>query len=176
MKLYFKKIDPRAQVPRFAHTGDMCFDLSVLIDEENNVPTMIDTDSNTGSEPKNVMIHTDGVGRKFITIPAQTGIIFHTGLKCATEAGWGLQVHVRSSIGIKKKLILSNATGIIDTATYRGELMIGLTNTSNLERKIYDGDRVAQGQIVQIYDVEIEEVDSLNITSRGEGGIGSSGR
>lgn len=164
-------MEEKAPLPAYAHTGDMCFDLSVLIDE-NNKPSIVDGDI---QEKTYLPLQTDATGRKYVSLQPSQSAVFHTGLKMETERGYGLETHVRSSTGIKKKLILSNATGIIDTSTYRGELLISLTNIGSNSRKIFDLERIAQGKVVSILDVEIEEVTSLSKTTRGEGGIGSTG-
>ena len=113
-------------------------------------------------------------GNSVVMKPNST-LMFHTGLKFETEIGYNMKVHVRSSTGMKKNLILSNGTGVIDTAQYRGELMIGLTNIGNSEQTVVDGERVAQAEMVKTLDVDIVEVDELSDTERGEGGIGSTG-
>ena len=86
-----------------------------------------------------------------------------------------MKVYVRSSTGIKKHLALSNGTGVIDTATYRGEVLIALTNIGDESVSVSNGERVAQAEIVKTLDVEIEEVTELSDTVRGEGGFGSTG-
>lgn len=100
---------------------------------------------------------------------------FHTGLIFETERGYGMKVHVRSSVGIKKGLALCNTTGIIDTATYRGELLVAVRNVSGCKVNIEDMERLVQGEIVSIPDVKIVEVYEVSETSRGSGGIGSTG-
>ena len=64
---------------------------------------------------------------------------------------------------------------MVDTATYRGEVLIGLTNIGNVDEWISNGERVAQAEIVKTLDVEIDEVSELSDTVRGEGGFGSTG-
>jgi dUTP pyrophosphatase len=81
----------------------------------------------------------------------------------------------RSSIS-KTGLILCNSIGVID-ASYRGELMAFLWNTTDTAVTVKKGDRLVQivapdmGHIQQI-----KIVNSLDDTQRGEGGFGSSGR
>lgn len=169
--LKVRRISDRAILPKYAHNGDMCFDLSVLIDGDNTVD-IIDGDV---QQKKSVIPGMDETGRVYVTIEPQQSLVFHTGLKMATEVGYGVKVHVRSSTGIKKNLTLANGTGVIDTATYRGELMIALINEGSTARRIYDQERVAQGEVQPVLEVEIKEVDTLNDTERGEGGIGSTG-
>ena len=171
MILKVKKIDERAVVPQYAHNGDACFDLSVLIDSDANAPMLYDYDISGRTK---CFTKIDVNGNSIVMKPNST-LMFHTGLKFETEIGYNMKVYVRSSTGMKKNLILSNGTGVIDTAQYRGELMIGLTNIGNSEQTVVDGERVAQAEIVKTLDVDIVEVDELSDTERGEGGIGSTG-
>lgn len=55
---------------------------------------------------------------------------------------------------------------------YRGELGIPILNTSNEDRFIEDGERIAQILLKKAEQFEWEEVDSLDDTERGEGGFG----
>lgn len=173
MILKVKKIDERAVVPQYAHNGDACFDLSVLIDE-SNVPMKYNIYHDSFEELENWNSYRDN-GHYVIVLPTGASVLFHTGLKFETEHGYNMKVYVRSSTGMKKNLVLSNGTGVIDTAQYRGELMIGLTNIGDTEQLITDGERVAQAEMVKTLDVDIVEVDELSDTERGEGGIGSTG-
>jgi dUTP pyrophosphatase len=80
----------------------------------------------------------------------------------------------RSSIS-KTGLLLLNSVGVIDR-TYRGELMAFLWNTKDTSVTVSKGDRLVQivapdmGWISQV-----AVVDSLDDTSRGAGGFGSTG-
>lgn len=55
---------------------------------------------------------------------------------------------------------------------YRGELGIPILNTSNEDRFIEDGERIAQILLKKAEQFEWEEVDTLDNTERGEGGFG----
>jgi dUTP pyrophosphatase len=68
-----------------------------------------------------------------------------------------------------------NAPGTVD-ADYRGEIKVLLTNLSNEEYEIQDGDRVAQLVVAKHERAEWTEVDALDETERGEGGFGHTGR
>lgn len=82
-------------------------------------------------------------------------------------------VFVRSSTGIKRHLVLSNGTGIIDSG-YRGPIKISLHNTGNETQHIPAGDYIAQLVVVPIATNNIAEVPELGDTERGTNGIGSS--
>lgn len=171
VELLIKRISDKVSLPQFAHDGDMCFDIPVIVDGDNK-PAIVDGDI---QEKTYLNLQTDVTGRKYVILQPNQSAVFHTGLKMETEKGYGLKVHVRSSTGIKKKLVLSNATGIIDTYQYRGELLVSLTNIGPVGRKVYDLERIAQGEVVEVLNVTIKEVDTLSDTARGEGGIGSTG-
>ena len=69
---------------------------------------------------------------------------------------------------------LRNSVGVIDSG-YRGEIKIRMS-TPELGKKEYNiGDKIAQLVIIQLPWVDIEEVENLNNSDRGEGGFGSSG-
>ena len=163
MKIKFLKIDNEAILPKYAHNGDACMDIHVLVNEHNK-PFVF---TETGEKDEVQMVF-----NSVMLCPQQT-ICFHTGLKCSTEQGWGMKMYVRSSTGIKRGLKLANDTAIIDTATYRGELIIALHNQTDTVQEVKHLDKLVQAEIFKIEDVEIEEVDKLNDTERGEGGIGS---
>ena len=82
-------------------------------------------------------------------------------------------IFVRSSTGIKRKLVLSNGTGIIDSG-FTGSIKISLHNTGDTTQHITAGDYIAQLVIIPIATNDIAEVRELPHTERGTNGIGSS--
>ncbi|MDU1829544.1 dUTP diphosphatase [Anaerococcus sp.] len=112
---------------------------------------------------------------KNIVIEPKKTVKIDTGIKVQIPEGYFGAIYPRSSTGVKKKIMLANTVGIIDS-DYRGEIMIYLYNYGEEEQTIENGDRIAQ-LIVQPYkQFEIEVVDSLDDTDRGEGGFGSTGK
>lgn len=107
-------------------------------------------------------------------IKAGESYCFGTGLAFEIPRGWVMKCHVRSSVGIKRHLILSNGTGIID-AGYRGELHIALTNLGKEEVCVVAGQRMIQCELCKVNHFRIVEADALSETDRGTGGIGSTG-
>lgn len=77
--------------------------------------------------------------------------------------------------GIKHGISLSNGVGVIDS-DYRGEICVGLINTSSEDYTIQPGERIAQLVLAPVIPAQPVEVDSLDETERGEGGFGSTGR
>ena len=109
-------------------------------------------------------------------LPAQKTLIW-SDIKAYMQEDEYLALHIRSSLGIKQGIILSNITGIIDSDYYEnpdndGNIGFSLLNTSGRGVELKAGERVAQG-IFQHYLI-IDDDKPLN-ESR-EGGIGHSGR
>lgn len=98
-----------------------------------------------------------------------------TGLSVAIPQGLAGLVTPRSGLALKHGITLVNAPGVIDSG-FRGELRVILQNTdANAEFKVAAGDRIAQLLLVPIATASPLEADSLDSTSRGAGGFGSSG-
>lgn len=64
--------------------------------------------------------------------------------------------------------------GVIDS-NYTGEWLVGLVNLGQDDYAIEKGQKIAQVLIQKIEQPEIEEVDELVVTNRGDGKFGSTG-
>jgi dUTP pyrophosphatase len=99
-----------------------------------------------------------------------------TGVAIAVPPGCVGLVHPRSGLAVRHGVSIVNAPGTVD-AGYRGEVKVLLVN---LDRetpvRLSRGDRIAQLLVQRVEQVRVIEVDSLEGTSRGEGGFGSTGR
>jgi len=100
--------------------------------------------------------------------------IVKTGLFMALPSGYEAQVRPRSGLAIKNGISVLNAPGTID-ADYRGEIGVILVNLSNTNFTIKDGDRIAQMVIAKYKQAHWIEVTTLDETTRGKGGFGSTG-
>jgi dUTP pyrophosphatase len=98
-----------------------------------------------------------------------------TGLAIALPAGFEAQVRPRSGLAAKHGVTVLNAPGTID-ADYRGEIQVILINHGAEPFTIHRGERVAQMVIAPVVQAQLNPVDSLSDTSRGNGGFGSTGR
>lgn len=110
-----------------------------------------------------------------MTIPPGGRILVPTGLAVAIPEGYVGIVAVRSSMGIKNGVTLSNGIGVIDS-DYRGPLGVGLMNTAAAPYEVRPGDRIAQLMVLPVVRPTLEVVEELPETVRGQGGIGSTGR
>ena len=106
--------------------------------------------------------------------PLQRSIV-PTGLFIALPEGYEAQVRPRSGLAAKHGITVLNSPGTID-ADYRGELKVILVNLSNEPFTIVPGERIAQLVVARYEQVQWELSESLDETSRGEGGFGSTGR
>ena len=98
-----------------------------------------------------------------------------TGLRIALPKGYEAQVRPRSGLALKHGITLLNTPGTID-ADYRGEIGVIMVNLSNEPFKITHGDRIAQLVIARFEHADWDIVESLDETSRGEGGFGHTGK
>ncbi len=84
-------------------------------------------------------------------------------------------LYARSSVS-KRGIILVNSVGIIDSG-YRGPLMAAFYNTKKESVTIESGDRIVQICMPDLsYNFNVQLVESLDHTERGEGGLGSTGK
>ena len=100
------------------------------------------------------------------------------GLAFEVPEGYFIEIRPRSGLA-SKGLTIVNSPGTLDS-DYRGELMILMFNVSpdphSLGYGIKKGDRIAQIRLVPVLDIEFEAVCELDITERGAGGFGSTGK
>ena len=97
-----------------------------------------------------------------------------TGWAIAIPPGFEGQVRPRSGLALRHGLTVLNAPGTID-ADYRGELKVLLVNHGQADATIAPGDRIAQLVICPVARAELRVVASLDATTRGAGGYGSTG-
>ena len=80
----------------------------------------------------------------------------------------------RSGLAVKSGINLANGIGVIDS-DYRGEICVGLYNSSDVPFTVNRGDRIAQLMFMPVYVANLIEAESLDETARGAGGFGSTG-
>lgn len=98
-----------------------------------------------------------------------------TGIAVAIPGGYAGFVLPRSGLASRHGIALVNSPGLVDSG-YRGEMAIVMINTDRREPfHIKRGDRIAQLVILRVEEVCLIKVESLDDTSRGDGGFGSTG-
>lgn len=101
--------------------------------------------------------------------------LLETGVKCKINPDEYLQLHLRSSVGIKNSVMLANGTGIIDADYYNnetneGHIMIPIRNIGNKPFKYHANERLAQ-LIIMPYRITAKD----RTTDKRHGGFGSTG-
>lgn len=104
-----------------------------------------------------------------IVFDVHQSILLDSFVKIILPEGYVANMYVRSSIGIKKGLVLSNGTGIIDS-DFHDSIKIPLINISDKSTYLlskYDN------RIAQIVITKYETIDNDNTEAERTGGIGS---
>ena len=110
-----------------------------------------------------------------IDLPVRRSVLVPAGFCMELPPGFEAQIRPRSGLALKHDIMLTNSPGTID-AGYRGEVGIIVYNGGSEPFPVKRGDRIAQMVIAQLPEVELAAAGELNVSDRGEGGFGSSGR
>ena len=113
------------------------------------------------------------INDKILIRPHET-IKIPTGLSFEIPEGYFGGIYARSGLATKQGLRPANAVGICDS-DYRGEYIVALYNDSDKTQIVEPGQRIAQVVFQPYLICELEEVDNLTHTQRGNGGFGSTG-
>ena len=108
-----------------------------------------------------------------ILLPGQRELV-NTGVAVKIPAGYVGLVHPRSGHAHKYGITVNNAPGTIDSG-YVGNVLVNLINHGSETVALEYGDRIAQLLVQKVELPELEIVDSLDTTTRGTAGHGSTG-
>ena len=109
-----------------------------------------------------------------VTIYPGETVMIPTGISMEIPLGVAGLIFPRSGMASKRGLAPANKVAVIDP-DYRGEIFIALLNHGKVHQVIQPGDRIAQMLFVPYFAPELEEVEVLSETKRGDGGFGSTG-
>lgn len=149
LEMKFKRLSDTMVVPTKAHDTDACFDIYA------------DT----------LSFRSDGE----IRIDPHETVLIPTGFATNIPHGYWGAIFARSGLASNHGLRPANCVAVIDEP-YTGEWKIPLHNDTDKSQPIFHGDRIAQFTLLPYYDIQLEEVDELNSTDRGDGGFGSTGK
>lgn len=136
-----------------------------LIRPEAKIPTYAH-EGDAGLDLYSTMDHTLEPGKSILVT---TG--FSLELPKNTEA----QIRPRSGLALKHQITVLNSPGTIDCG-YRGEVGVILINHGSQSFAVEKGMKIAQMVVKPVLTVEVIIKDSLEDSSRGTGGYGSTGR
>lgn len=110
---------------------------------------------------------------QLFVIQPKTTRIYWTDVCAFMEDNEVLKIYIRSSIAIKKGLILRNGVGIIDKDYFAneknyGNIGIALYNTTNNVISLSKGEKIAQGIFEKYYVINGDSTDEER-----KGGVGS---
>ena len=110
-----------------------------------------------------------------LTLQPLQRVLVPTGIFIEIPMGFEAQVRPRSGLALKQGITCLNSPGTID-ADYRGEIKVILINLSGENQYIENGDRIAQLVFQKVERVDWEEVSSISLSTRNEGGFGHTGK
>ena len=99
-----------------------------------------------------------------------TGLAIHIG-----DPGFAAMILPRSGLGHKHGIVLGNLVGLIDS-DYQGPLMVSCWNRGHAVFTVQPMERIAQLVIVPVLQAEFRRVDEFEVSDRGDGGFGSTGK
>ncbi|HEV8319068.1 MAG TPA: dUTP diphosphatase [Vicinamibacterales bacterium] len=110
-----------------------------------------------------------------LTVAPRAIALIRTGLLIGVPPGHFLAIFARSSVPLKRGLMVANGVGVVDP-DYSGpedEVMIQVLNVTDRDVTVRRGDRIAQGIILPAPRVTWEEVEEIRSVTRG--GFGATG-
>jgi dUTP pyrophosphatase len=110
-----------------------------------------------------------------ITLKPLERTLIPTGLFMELPISYEAQIRPRSGLALNHGITILNTPGTIDS-DYRGEIGVILVNLSNKDFIINDGERICQMVINKHEKILWREVESLEESTRGNGGFGHTGK
>lgn len=104
-----------------------------------------------------------------LTCPAKSVVVIDTGVKVKIPKDFVMNIYPRSSIGIKKQLMLANTVGVIDS-DFHETIKLAVYNYGNETVTLNANERIAQA-VTTLYITDGKKVHTTR-----DGGIGSTGR
>ena len=110
------------------------------------------------------------------TIEPKQSVLIRTGVKAYMPPDEYLDLRVRSSLGIKRQLMLATGASVIDADYYNneeneGEIMVVLYNYGDETQTIAAGERIVQGIFTKYF-----LIDNDDTTDQRTGGTGSTNK
>ena len=113
-----------------------------------------------------------------VVIAPREMIMVPTGVKAYMEPDEVLYIHIRSSLAVKRQLVLMNSVGVVDADYYNnpdneGHIFIALWNRGREPVELAAGERLAQGVFMKYLTVDGDEAGTGKDR---QGGFGSTGK
>ena len=98
-------------------------------------------------------------------------VCIDTGVHVEIPAGYVGMIKSKSGLNVKNNI---TSEGVIDSG-YTGSMVVKLYNHGTHSVQIEKGQKISQLVILPIITPDLEQVESLDATERGDGGFGSTG-
>jgi dUTP pyrophosphatase len=160
------KLWDKAHLPEYGSEWAACFDLKASLRPDDEVAVY--NQLNLKRKRKvNDSVRVELYSDERMLVP--TGVVFDL------REGESIRIHPRSGLSLKFGIVIANCEGVVD-ADYVNQTYVMLHNISSEPFDVGDGDRIAQAEVVPVYQVEIVQSDREpeEKTSR-TGGFGSTG-
>jgi len=144
-----------------------CLKVKIVNKSENNLPEY-QTENSAGLDLR------ANLENPVILKPLERALI-PTGLFIELPIGYEAQIRPRSGLAIKNGITVLNSPGTIDS-DYRGEIQVILINISSIDYTVKSGERICQMIISKHEKAQWINVSEIEITSRGTGGFGHTGK
>ena len=168
-RLNIYKTNPNIILPKFATKQSACFDLSFQASGK-----LIYSGYNSYNAPF-VREFSNHNGNSTIRIMPGDRILVPTGLIFDIPEGYSVRIHPRSGLSYMQGLILANLEAVIDS-DYTKEVFVILSNVSNVDQTINNGDRIAQAEMIKSQEYIIWEImEAPTQKTDRVGGLGSTG-
>lgn len=165
-RLNVYKTNPNIVLPRFGTKQAACFDISFQAEGKATY-----SGYNSFNAPFTRALTSSGA----IRIMPGDRILVPTGLIFDIPEGYSVRIHPRSGLSYKQGLILANLEAVIDS-DYIQETFILLTNRSEVDQTINNGDRIAQAELVKKEEYVLWEIMEAPTQKTDRiGGLGSTG-
>lgn len=138
----------------------------------NGLKVVLDKDAILPTRAHELDAGYDLYSRECVVIPAGGSYTFDTGVHMEIPKGYVGDVEPKSGLMVKYGIVTD---GTVD-AGYTGSIRVKLFNLGSDGVGIVKKQKIAQLVIKAIRTPELEVVDRLEDTERGEGGFGSSGK
>lgn len=164
------KVNEHAEIPQFATKGSACFDVRACLQNGQYLKSY-----NNWNKEQKILVKGVGGASNAFQLPPGIRCLVPTGLIFDIPWKHVLKLYIRSSVALKKGLILSNGTGIID-CDYVNECFMMVSNVTDSLVTIEHGERLAQAMLEETisYDISPTEKQPIQKTDR-IGGLGSTG-
>ena len=106
-------------------------------------------------------------------VPAGKRVLVSTGIAMELPEGYWANIRGKSGLAFKKGISILG--GVIEHG-YRGEYGVVFLNTGDEDFVIKAGDKIAQVVVAPVVTAEVEVVEELGESVRGDGAFGSTGR